>query len=302
MENWSQWVYDYLGMSHSLQYKIVATIIVGIILFVLKRLTFRLFQPKTNNLKKIYNWEKSVSYGMYLLFFILISPIWIKELQSLGTFLGLLSAGLAVALKDPIVSLFGWIYIMVRKPFEMGDRIQIEGSEGDILDISFFKTTMLEIKNWVKADQSTGRIIHIPNGFVFTKPIANYNQAMNYIWNEIPIMITFESNWEKAKQILLEIEDSKLKQMVEKAEEQMDHAKKTHHFYYANITPTVYTNIQSNGVLLTLRYLCNPRKRRESEQIAIEGILNEFAKHKDITFAYPTTRFFDAVKEQKKEG
>ena len=95
------------------------------------------------------------------------------------------------------------MYIIFRKPFEMGDRIQIGNSEGDILDISFFEFTMMEIKNWVKADQSTGRIIHIPNGLLFTRPIINYNQAMNYIWNEIPIMVTFESNWEKAKRISL---------------------------------------------------------------------------------------------------
>ena len=76
----------------------------------------------------------------------------------------------------------------------MGDRIQIKSVEGDILDIGFFEFTLLEIKNWVEADQSTGRIIHIPNGLVFNNPVMNYNQAMDFIWHEVPFRITFESN------------------------------------------------------------------------------------------------------------
>lgn len=120
---------------------------------------------------------------------------------------------------------------------------------------------------------------------------------MNYIWNGIPIMVTFESDWKKAKRILLEIEESKLKELLDKAKKQMDKALKNYHIHYSNITPTVYTNIRPNGVLLTLRYLCNPKKRRDSEQIAIEAILNEFAQHDNINFAYPTTRFFKSEKE-----
>ena len=110
----------------------------------------------------------------------IIAPVWVKELYSFGTFLGLMTAGLAIALKDPISNFFAWIYIVFKKPFEMGDRIQIGHSEGDILDISFFAFTLMEIRNWVDADQSTGRIIHVPNGLLFTQPVMNYNQAMDY--------------------------------------------------------------------------------------------------------------------------
>ncbi|HHM21669.1 MAG TPA: mechanosensitive ion channel family protein, partial [Bacteroidetes bacterium] len=236
------------------------------------------------------NWSKTVSYFSYFLTLLIVVPIWVKELYSFGTFLGLLSAGLAVALKDPIANFFAWIYIILKKPFEMGDRIQIGSSEGDILNISFFEFTLLEIKNWVAADQSTGRIVHVPNGLLFTQPVINYNQGMDYIWNEIPIIVTFESDWNKAKEILLEIEEEKLKPMLKNIKSEYNKAHRKYFVHYSKLTPTVYTSIKENGVLLTLRYLCHPKKRRDSEQTATEEILNRFGRHKDIQFAYPTTR------------
>ena len=298
MEKITHWIYDYVGMSHSIQYKFFATILVWLVLFILRKTILYFLFRNVKDVKTRYNWTKGISYFNYFIFLIIISPIWFSELQSLGTFLCLLTAGLAVALKDPISNLFAWAYILVKKPFEMGDRIQIDNSEGDILDIGFFEFTMLEIKNWVSADQSTGRIVHVPNGLLFTKPIVNYNQAMNYIWNEIPILITFESDWQKAKKILLEIEDIQLKKLVDKADSEFNKANRNYHVYYSTLDPTVYTSIKNSGVLLTLRYLCPPKSRRNSEQIVIEEILTQFNKHDDIQFAYPTTRFYN-FKEEK---
>ncbi|HFA48467.1 MAG TPA: mechanosensitive ion channel family protein [Bacteroidetes bacterium] len=297
MEKWSQWIYEVLGIGHSYQYKIIATIVVGLVIYILRRMLLHFILKGKEDVKAKYNWSKSISYVGYFLTMLVVIPIWITELESFGTFLGLLTAGLAVALKEPISNFFAWIFIISKKPFEMGDRIQIGNSEGDILDISFFQFTMLEIKNWVEADQSTGRIVHVPNGLIFTHPVYNYNQAMNYIWNEIPVMVTFESNWKKAKKILLEVEEKKLKPLVSNMRSEMRKGREKYYVHYTNFDPTVYTTIKKNGVMLTLRYLCHPKTRRTSEQAAIEEILEQFYKHDDIQFAYPTTRFFDASKE-----
>lgn len=286
-----------MGMNHSLQYKVFASIVAALMLYVFYRVTIHFLFQSVKDVKIRYNWSKNLSYFGYILFFIVITPIWIAELRSMGTFLGLLSAGLAIALKDPVSNLFAWVYIVVKKPFEMGDRIQIKHTEGDILGIGFFEFTLLEIKNWVEADQSTGRIIHVPNGLLFTQPVMNYNQAMDYIWNETPILITFESDWKKAKQILLDIEGTILNPMMKDIEPQFHKAKKKFFVAYKHLTPTVYTKIRENGVLLTLRYLCPPKKRRNFEQAVIEEVLTQFALHDDIQFAYPTTRFYDAQKE-----
>lgn len=136
---------------------------------------------------------------------IVIIELWSGSFVSFSTYLGLLSAGLAIALKDLVINIAAWGFILTRRPFEVGDRIEIGQISGDVIDQRIFQFTLMEIGNWVKGDQSTGRIIHIPNQQVFTMPLANYNKGFQYIWNELNIVVTFESNWEKAKKLLMKL-------------------------------------------------------------------------------------------------
>ncbi len=225
-----------------------------------------------------------------------------KDFQSLATFLGLLTAGLAIALRDPLVNLAGWLFIIWRKPFEVGDRIQVANYAGDIIDIRIFQFTIMEIGNWVDSDQSTGRIIHIPNGKVFTDVQANYTTGFNYIWNEIPVLVTFESNWKKSKEILTNIINKHAEHLSSSAQDKIKEASRKFMIFYNKLTPIVYTNVKDSGVLLTIRYLCDPRNRRSTEQAVWEDVLDEFSKCDDIDFAYPTQRFYNNVKEGKPEA
>jgi small-conductance mechanosensitive channel len=206
---------------------------------------------------------------------------------------------LAIALRDPLVNLAAWVFIIWRRPLEVGDRVQIGGNAGDVIDIRVFQFTLMEIGNWVGADQSTGRIIHVPNGRVFTEPLANYSKGFQYIWNEVAVLITFESNWRKAKEILLGIGVSHAEELSASAEDRVRRAARKFMIFYTKLTPTVYTSVKDSGVLLTIRYLCEPRRRRGSEEAIWEDILTEFAKCDDIDFAYPTRRYFDNALEGK---
>ncbi|MFQ3213861.1 MAG: small-conductance mechanosensitive channel [Marivirga sp.] len=127
--------------------------------------------------------------------------VWIDKIDSIGTFLDLVSAGLAIALQVPTVNVAAWLFIVIRKPFIVGDRIEIGGVARDVIDIRFFQFTINEIGNWVESDQSTGRIIHVPNGEVFRVSQANYDQGFSHVWNELAVLITFESNWKLAKSL-----------------------------------------------------------------------------------------------------
>jgi small-conductance mechanosensitive channel len=157
----------------------------------------------------------------------------------------------------------------------------------------------MEIGNWVGADQSTGRIVHVPNGRVFTESLANYSKGFQYIWNEIAVLITFESNWRKAKEILLGIGSKHAEELSATAEERVRRAARKFMIFYTKLTPTVYTTVKDSGVLLTIRYLCEPRKRRGSEEAIWEDILTEFAGCDDVDFAYPTRRYYDNLLEGK---
>ncbi|MEA2022621.1 MAG: mechanosensitive ion channel family protein, partial [Candidatus Caldatribacteriota bacterium] len=243
-----------------------------------------------------YSWRKTLGYTVIILGIFLIGRIWFRGFQSIATYLGLLSAGIAIALKDVVSNFAGWLFIITRRPFSAGDRIQIGEYCGDVIDIRIFQFTLLEIGNWVNADQSTGRIIHVPNGMVLGKMLTNYNKGFHYIWNEIPVLITFESNWEKAKKMLQKIANENAEHLTKAAEKRIKEASKKFMIFYSKLTPIVYTSVESSGVLLTIRYLCEPQDRRGSEQAIWEDILKEFAQQKDIGFAYPTTRLFNREK------
>ena len=113
------------------------------------------------------------------------------------------------------------------------------------------------------------------------------------------MLITFESDWEKAKKILLEIVDRHAHHLTKAAERKVIEAGKRLMLVGGTLTPTVYTSVKESGVLLTLRYLTQPRQRRGSQQAVWEDILRDFAKCDDIEFAYPTQRFFNNAAEGK---
>jgi len=284
----------HVGMNTETLEKVFVTILIIVVLSLCRVLILRFVWRRSPDAKVRYRWKRTLSFIIPLLGFLLIGAVWIKAFEEFGTFLGLFTAGIAIALKDPLTNLAGWFFIIFRKPFTVGDRVQIGENIGDIIDIRPFQFTMLEIGNWVEADQSTGRIIHIPNGKVFLKPQANYSSGFEYIWNEVKVNITFESNWEKAKSILEQIINELAEDIPVKAQKEILEASKNYMIYYKHLTPIVYTSVKEYGVRLTVRYLCNPRRRRGSENEFWQKVLLAFKAEKDICFAYPTTRFYTA--------
>ena len=238
----------------------------------------------------IYATRKISRYLHFIIAAFIIGQLWFKGIQSLGTFLGLFTAGVAIALKDVVTNFAGWIYLLWQAPFKIGDRIQIQDHQGDVIDIGVFKFTLLEIGNWVDANQSTGRMIRIPNADVFNQPIANYSKGFNYNWYEIPVVVTFESNWRKAKELLIEIINEYCKEYEDQLKRELRQAKKDYPINYTYITPTIYTTSLDHGISLTIRYLVATRRIRQSNHELWEKILTVTEDHDDIDLAYPTFR------------
>lgn len=252
--------------------------------------------------KRVYLYRRVILYTYTVLLILFIGPIWVKGISSLTTFLGLASAGVAIALRDTISNIAGWFFIVSRKPFKVGDRIQIGEVAGDVVDIRLFQFSMVEIGNWVDGDQSTGRIIHVPNSKVFQEPLANYHIGFEYIWNEIPVLVTFESDWKKAKGLLDNIVRENASDFSEGARKQIRRAAEKYLIFYSVLTPIVYTSVKESGILLTIRYLVKPRQRRTSEQRMWEAVLDAFSEEKDIQLAYPTTRFYTTPPRPSSRG
>jgi small-conductance mechanosensitive channel len=276
------------------------SVLVVFLLWAIRFVTLRVVARHTEDVRIRYSWRKGSTYVAVTLGILLIGRMWFAGFEAVSTYLGLVSAGIAIALKDPLANLAGWAFIMWRRPFTVGDRVEIGSNRGDVIDLRIFQFTLMEIGNWVDADQSTGRVIRIPNGKVFTETLANYSKGFRYIWHEIPVLITFESNWRKAKTTLTEIANRHGAEISESAVRKVREASEDVMIFYQKLTPVVYTTVKDCGVLLTIRCLCEPRKRRGVEESLWEDILEAFAQFDDIDFAYPTQRFFDHRIEGKR--
>ncbi len=299
MRGLSGLVETWLGLTPGIQGKLLASLAAVLVIWILRFVLLRVVYTRLSEARVRYQWRKTSASLAFVVAVVAIGRVWLEAFGSLVTFLGLLSAGLAIALKDPLSNVAGWVFLIWRKPFEVGQRIEVRGIAGDVIDIRLFQFSLLEIGNWVDADQSTGRIVHMPNSCVFTEPQANYTHGFQYIWNEIPVLLTFESDWRRAKEILLGIASKFGEPESRQAAEQVAQAARKYFIYYTTLTPTVYTSVKDSGVLLTIRHLCDPRKRRAVTEAIWEEILTEFGRSPDIDFAYPTQRWYDNRTEAK---
>ncbi|MCB1144604.1 MAG: mechanosensitive ion channel [Leptospiraceae bacterium] len=292
MEIIKHWFQYLTGLSHENQQKLIASIFFIVLISAIRYAVGRYIWQKVEEVKMRYRYKNLSTYFFYSIFFLILGRIWIQGFESIATVVGLISAGIAFALQDIVKSIAGWIFIIWRRPFVVGDRIEIAKMKGDVIDIRLFQFTILEIANRFESEQSTGRIIHIPNSLIFNESVANYVSGFAYIWNEIDVLITFESDWKKAKSILQKIADKFSKEINDHAKQKIFEASMRYMIYYSNLSPRVYTSVKDSGVLLTIRYLTEPKRKRNTEEEFWEEILNQFDEHKDIELAYPTQRIY----------
>jgi small-conductance mechanosensitive channel len=204
----------------------ILTIITFLVMGLISQIIARLINKNIKESKDAYQWRKTKNYILFLIGILIIANIWGLKVKNFATYFGLLSAGIAIALKDPLTNVAGWLFIMARRPFGITDRIQVGDLKGDIVDQRIFHFTIIEIGNWVDADQTTGRLIHIPNGIIFRESLSNYSSTFNFIWNEIAVLVTFESDWKKAKSILKKIVENHGSEKAKLAQEEIKKLRK----------------------------------------------------------------------------
>ncbi len=206
-----------------------------------------------------------------------------------ATIIGILGAGVAFASQEVIGSFAGYLYIITGNIFRISDRIRIGSVVGDVLDISLLRTTVMEIGEWVKAEQYTGRIVSLANRVVFSDPVFNYTQHSRYLWDEIMIPVTYDSDWRRAVEIILNTgkELTSPSHAFAKAEfEEM--AKKYPSLQESAVEPVVYLIMTDNWIELTLRYVVEVRTRRTLKAQIHEELLKLFQEEPGIKVASVT--------------
>jgi len=266
---------------------VLALVLVILILsHYLKKLPYKF----TREGKNLYYFRKLISFTSGLLIAVIVALNFMGDFGGLTAVLGLAGAGLAIALQDPIVSLVGWFLIVGRFGISVGDRVEINQVKGDVIDIGLLRISVLEVGNWVGAEQSTGRVVFFPNSFIFKSHYFNYSTGNSFIWDEIRFTVTYESDWKKAREILEEVATRASQTFVEAAKNSQAQLERQYHISLGTLTPYVYVSIASNGVDLVLRYLTGIRKRRSTQDQICQEILQAFAAEPGIEFSAPARR------------
>lgn len=268
----------------------VQFLVIALAIYLLGSLIVRLINREVKDLRKRHTARKAVLYTTVLAILLSAMLFWLETVKSVGVVISIIGAGLVVALQEAILCFAGWLLINFKRPFTVGDRIEIGSVKGDVIDVRMFQTALLEVGNWVGGDQSTGRVVQVPNSSVFKNKLFNYTKGFEFIWNEVKVTITFESNWQKAKEIVLRQANPEIDKLQARVQASINRMAQQYMIHYEKFTPIVYVNIVDYGIELSLRYLTEVRERRKTADKISRAILEDFAREKDIQFAYPTYR------------
>lgn len=262
---------------------VILTILIFIIFWILKRLV-RFFYSKSDvSNKKKYFRNRMIKVTLNITSVILVVLLWGHRISGMVTVISFLSAGIAIAVKEIIFDFFAGIYINTKKTFELEDRIEVNGIKGDVVNIRALGFEVLEVGDRINGEQSTGRIIHIPNSFVFIYPLKNYTKAFKYVWDEITVKIPLDADIEKTKETLYRIVENNeiLKETPKKMEGAVADVTTEYRIYYNYLEPIIYTEIVDSHVELYLRYLVHPKKSRNVRDEIFLKILEEY-RNKNI--------------------
>lgn len=227
--------------------------------------------------------------GIYILAAITALAIWLGFGSSFTVAMGILGAGIAFASQEVIGSLAGYVNILTGNLYRISDRVRIGDVAGDVLDISLMRTLIMEVGEWVQADQYTGRIVSVANRSVFSSPVINYTQHWPFLWDELMIPISYDSNWQKASEIILQHgqEYSETSQAAAKAALASAIARYSA-LVKTSIEPQIYLVMTDNWIEVTLRYVVDPLERRSVKGNLHLDLLRHFGTEDDITVASAT--------------
>lgn len=246
----------------------------AVIVFLLAKLAISI---STKNRKKTTETPFAIKYAAIAFFGIALVFIWLEGLGPILTALTIVAAALTIVSKELLLNFLGSFVIFWRELFAIGDRVQVGESSGDVIDKGVLYFTLLEVGRTSSAGHSTGRLIKIPNALALTQPVINATRGAGYVWNEIRLSVTRDSDWEAARESLLSIvNDYYAQESIDLERIKMIFEKKK--VYFKKLTPRVYMDVVTGGYSLSLRYLCRSRLTRESQDFIITGFIQKAAK------------------------
>jgi small-conductance mechanosensitive channel len=254
----------------------LVTVVVGIVILgVLGRFLRRSISRHVADTVTRYRARKMVSFAVYLLGALLVLTVFSDRLSGLTVAFGVAGAGIAFALQEVIASVAGWIAVSFGNFYSTGDRVQLGGIKGDVIDIGVVRTTLMEIGDWVDADLYNGRIVRIANSQVFKQPVFNYSADFPFVWDEITLPVRYGSDWKLARQMLVAVADEVCRDYALNSAAAWREAVNKYRLEEAHVEPAVTMVANDNWLQFTLRYIVDYRRRRSVKDQLFTRILEQ---------------------------
>jgi len=273
----------------------IATV-VFIVFFIFFLLKLMVKKYITDN-ERFYMANKIITFTNFTIIILILFFNYIENASYLVTILGFASAGIAIAMKDWFMSLLGWLVIVFGGSIHVGDRIRVDMDGikyvGDVMDISLLRMTLLEdiTLTSIMQNRRAGRIIFVPNNYVFTRMISNYtHNSLKTVWDGVKITITFDSNHKKAMHLVKEITKKFSKGYTDITRKQLNKLRQHYSLKNTNVEPRIYSFIESNGLDIEAWYLTNAYATLTLRSVISTEIVDAFNAEDDITIAYPTQK------------
>jgi small-conductance mechanosensitive channel len=248
-------------------------IVVGVVRFLQKTVTVRIKDTDTR-----YRVRKFVSFIGYILGIILLATVFSDRLGGLTVALGVAGAGIAFALQEVIASIAGWFAISFANFYKTGDRVQLGGIKGDVIDVGILRTTLMEVGEWVKGDLYNGRMVRIANSFVFKEPVFNYSGDFPFLWDEITVPVKYGSDYRMAREMFNNVAQEILGKYADQAAAAWKDMVKRYLIEDAAVKPMVTMIFNDNWVEYTIRYVVDYKKRRGTKDILFSRLIEEIEK------------------------
>lgn len=256
-----------------IQFLIWVILILALSWFLKKRITTHISDNSSR-----YHARKIVTVTSYVLIVILAIISFAGKVQYFTISIGLLSAGIAFTLQEVFLSMAGWFSIFSSKLYAPGDRIEMNGIKGDVIDISFTKTTLMEIGEWVKSDNYSGRIVQLSNAFVFKGPVFNYSNDFPFVWDVIELPIKYGSDVALTQSVIMEIANKSLMEYANFAKADWANMVNKYRIENANVEPSISFKLTDNWILFTLRFVVDYKARRSVKTEIYHEILTAIEK------------------------
>jgi len=278
-----------------------AMVIGGIILFfiIFTLLVKYLVRRYMSDNDRFYTINKALNFSFFTLLLLTLLFAYIENVSYLVTILGFASAGIAIAMKDWFMSIMGWFVIIIGGAIHVGDRVKFvrDGVEyvGDIVDISLLRMTIQEdiTLTTYMTNRRAGRIIFVPNNFIFTDMIANYAHAgLKTVWDGIDFMVTFDSNIPKAVSIAKEVTKKYSKGYTDITRKQLNKLRSQYSMKNTNVEPRIFSFIEPYGMKISAWYHTNAYATLTLRSTISAEIIERIQKEDDIFLAFPTQSIY----------